>query len=250
MKSQCYKDLRFLTKVTCNFLTMVVACLSGQSTITQGQQTALSPGLNRLLGIDQSSHIEYMRLFLDGVLLQPPDGASSIPTMRADSEASSTGRGVVKSPLSGLGAPSPSTTLPTLVVQCTRRPSGKLVFELLANFGGVTDLAYYPPWSPTNSDERFPPRLEKTAITMEFFGYTHVKPVKRQWEALLQPVGQYRYNPPSAGSSNLEDSTYYLRFLVALPTLRLTLAQHAAEFNTTALLDQIRREPRCKASLL
>jgi hypothetical protein len=63
-------------------------------------------------------------------------------------------------------------------------------------------------------------------------------------------VGQYRYNPPSAGSSNLEDSTYYLRFLVALPTLRLTLAQHAAEFNTTALLDQIRKEPLCKASLL
>jgi hypothetical protein len=146
--------------------------------------------------------------------------------------------------------PSSSTNAPTLIAQCTRRPSGKLAFELLADFGGVSDLAYYPPWTPANSGDIFPPRLEKPTITMEFLGYTHVKPVKRQWEALLQPVGEYRYSVPSAGSSNMEDSTYYLRFLIALPTLRLTLANKSAEFNTTSLLEQIRKEPLCKASLL
>jgi hypothetical protein len=135
-----------------------------------------------------------------------------------------------------------------LIAQCTRNPSGKLAFELLANFGGVENLAYYPPWRP--ADSLFPPQLQKLNITMEFLGYTHVKPVKRQWEALLQPVGQYRYNPPLGGSNNMEDSTYYLRFLLALPTLRLTLADKTAEFRTTPLLDQIRREPLCKASLL
>jgi hypothetical protein len=63
-------------------------------------------------------------------------------------------------------------------------------------------------------------------------------------------LGSSSYNPPPVGSSNLEDSTYYLRFLLALPTLRLTLNQKAAEFNTASLLDQIRKEPLCKASLL
>jgi hypothetical protein len=250
MKKQCYNDLRFLTKVTCNFLTIVVAFLPAQYAVAQGQQTALSSGLNRLSGIDQSSRIEYVRLFLDGVLLPPPGGSPATLTVRRDSELSSAAPLAVSSSPPGSAALSPSTIVPMLVAQCTRKPSGKLAFELLANFGGVSDLTYYPPWTPANSSDLFPPRLEKPAITMEFLGYTHVKPVKRQWEALLQPVGQYRYNPPSAGSSNMEDSTYYLRFLVDLPTLRLTLGDKAAEFNTTVLLDQIRKEPLCKASLL
>jgi hypothetical protein len=249
MKKQCYKDLRFLTKVTCNFLTIVVAFLFPGHTTAQVQQTALLPGLNRLSGIDPSSRIEYVRLFLDGILL--PSGVSVAPaTVQSDSKLSSAASLAADSSPSGSAAPSLSTVKPTLVAQCTRKPSGKLAFELLANFGGVSDLAYYPPWTRVNSDDLFPPRLEKPAITMEFLGYTHVKPVKRQWEALLQPVGQYRYNPPSAGSSNMEDSTFYLRFLIALPTLRLTLANQTAEFKTTALLDQIRKEPLCKASLL
>jgi hypothetical protein len=250
MKKQCYKDLRLLTKVTCNFLTIVVAVIAVHSVAAQGQQTALSPGLSRLSGTDSSSHIEYVRLFVDGAPVLPPGGSTSAkPRLQSDSEPLGAALAVasptpdpVESPVFAMG--------PTLVAQCTRTPSGKLAFELLANFGGVSDLAYYPPWTPTNSSDRFPPRLEKAAITMDFLGYTHVKPVKRQWEALLQPVGEYRYNPPSGGSSNLEDSTYYLRFLLALPTLRLTLNQKAAEFNTASLLDQIRKEPLCKASLL
>jgi hypothetical protein len=250
MKKQCYKELHLLTKVTCNFLTIVVAVAPAHLGAAQSQLTALSPGLNRLSGIDQSSRIEYVRLFLDGILLPPSGGAFATLTVRSDSEPSSAAPLAVSSSPSGSAAASPSTIVPTLVAQCTRKPSGKLAFELLSNFGGVSDLTYYPPWTPANSSDLFPPRLEKPAITMEFLGYTHVKPVKRQWEALLQPVGQYRYNPPSAGSSNMEDSTYYLRFLVALPTLRLTLVGKAVEFNTTALLDQIRKEPLCKASLL
>ena len=83
---------------------------------------------------------------------------------------------------------------------------------------------------------------------MEFLGYTHVKPVTRQWERLDAPPGQFRYNPPSGASSNMEDSTYYLQYLKALPTLRLTYAGKTVEFLTGPLLDQIRKEPLCKAS--
>jgi hypothetical protein len=207
-----------LTKVTLLPGHIVLVLLMLGNTASNAQQTTLSPGLTRLAGTEESSHIEYVRLFLEGTLLSPATAAST---------------------------PAP---VPVLTAQCTRRPSVKLVFELFANFGGVDDLAFYPPWKPTSNTDVFPPHTDRFKITMEFLGYTHVKPVKREWEAVLQPAGQYRYNPPSSASSNLEDATYYLRFLLALPTLHLTLADKSAEFHTTPLLDQIRKEPLCKAS--
>jgi hypothetical protein len=227
--------------------------LFAASAALTAQQSILPSGLGRLAGTDESSHIEYVRLFLDGTLLSPL--GASVGAQASQSEASAKPKATA---LPG-GRADGSTSLPSvsateagpmLIAQCTRSSSGKLFFELLTNFGGVKDLAYYPPWRPANDHDLFPPQLPKPMITMEFLGYTHVKPVKRQWETLTRPMGQYRYNPPSGGSSNMEDSTYYLRYLLALPTLRLTLADKAAEFRTTPLLDQIRKEPLCKASLL
>jgi hypothetical protein len=189
----------------------------------QSSQPLPPPGVSRTSGTDGSSRIEYVRFLLAGTLLPPSNHLPPKPALPGDLGPSGDSPVVV-----------PPTLPPTLIAQCTQRPSGKQAFELLANFGGVTDQAYYPPWTPANSNDLFPPRLEKALMTMEFLGYTHVKPVKRQWEALAQPTGQYRYNPPSAGSSNMEDSTYYLRFLLALPTLRLTLGDKIAEFTLLA----------------
>jgi hypothetical protein len=59
---------------------------------------------------------------------------------------------------------------------------------------------------------------------------------------------QFRYNPPGGGSPNLEEIAYYLRYMLSLPTLHLTLVDRTAEFLTTPLLDQIRREPLCRAA--
>jgi hypothetical protein len=137
-----------------------------------------------------------------------------------------------------------------LIAQCTLRPNGKFYLELFANFGGATDLAFYPPWVPASKQDLFPPRTEKVLVTMEFLGYTHVKPVRRQWEIPVQTPGQYRYNPPGGGSANMEEITYYLRYLLALPTLRLALDQHSADFLTTPLLNEIRIEPLCQAAAL
>ena len=67
--------------------------------------------------------------------------------------------------------------------------------------------------------------------------YHPVKPVRRQWEIPVQTPGQYRYIPPGGGSTNMEDMSYYLRYLLALPTLRLTLGDRSAEYMTTPLLD-------------
>jgi hypothetical protein len=85
---------------------------------------------------------------------------------------------------------------------------------------------------------------------MDFLGYTHVKPVRRQWEIPVQTPDLYRYNPPGSGSANLEEITYYLRYLLALPTLRLTLDNRSVEFLTTPLLVEIRKEPLCRAAAL
>ena len=185
----------------------------------QPENIILASGIARISGMEAASHIQYVRLILRGTLRTPP------PT---DATA----------PLSS----------PMLIAQCTARPNGKSFFELFANFGAVSNLAFYPPWTPTSKDDLFPPRTDKAIFTMEFLGYTHVKPVRRQWEIPVQTPDQYRYNPPGGGSQNLEEITYYLRYMVSLPTLRLTLADRSAEFLTTPLLNEIRKEPLCRAA--
>jgi hypothetical protein len=184
-------------------------------------KTTLADGIDRIAGQEPTSRIQYIRLTLPGTLRLPTTGDSP--------------------------APSPP---PTLVAQCTLRPNGKSYFELFANFGRVTDLAFYPPWTRTSEGDLFPPPTEKVMMTMDFLGYTHVKPVRRQWEIPVQTPGQYRYNPPGSGSSNLEEISYYLRYLLALPTLRLTLGNNSADFLTTPLLNEIRKEPLCRAASL
>jgi hypothetical protein len=184
-------------------------------------KTTLASGIDRIAGLEPTSRIQYVRLALAGSLHLPA---------------------AVDSP-----APSPS---PTLIAQCSLRPNGKSYFELFANFGGPTDMAFYPPWTPSSQDDLFPPTTQKVIMTMDFLGYTHVKPVRRQWEIPVQTPGQYRHNPPGSRSSNLEEITYYLRYLLALPTLRLTLGNNSADFLTTPLLNEIRKEPLCRAASL
>jgi hypothetical protein len=185
----------------------------------QPQKTVVSPQIDRLVGLEPSSRIQYVRLVLTGSLHAPTD------------------------------IPAP-TLPPTLIAQCTQRPNGRSYFELFANFGGATDLAFYPPWTPTSEQEVFPPRTEKVMLTMDFIGYTHVKPVRRQWEIPTQTPGQYRYNSPGSGSPNLEEISYYLHYLLSLPTLRLTLGNNSVDFLTTPLLNEIRKEPLCRAAAL
>jgi hypothetical protein len=206
-------------------LLFALVCASSVLTAQQPEpqlpgKATLATGIDRLAGEEATSHIQYVRLVLTGSLRTPsPDSP----------------------------APSPA---PTLIAQCTLRPNGRSYFELFANFGGVTDLAFYPPWTPTSKEDLFPPRTDKVTLTMDFLGYTHVKPVRRQWEIPVQAPGQYRYNPPGGGSANLEEIAYYLRYLLALPTLRLTLDYRSADFLTTPLLNEIRKEPLCRAAAL
>jgi len=187
------------------------------------QLQTLAPNLARLSGVEPTQHIAYVRFFLLATPESPPQSAA-------------------------VAAPAPfDITRPTLTAQCTQDAKGKLRFELFVNFGNITDTAFYPPWRPTLPTD-FPPRTEKVPLTMEFLGYTHFKPVKRQFEKVLAPYGQLRYNNPGGGSSNMEDLSYYLQVLRALPTLRLTAGTQSASFLTTPLLAQLHTEPLCRAS--
>jgi hypothetical protein len=185
------------------------------------QMQPLTHGLRKLSGVEPTSKIEYTRIFLDGTLVPPNSPSNASP----------------------LTAASP----PVLIAECTQPPSGKPRFELHAHFGDVQDTAYYPPWHPT-PDDVYPPETVKVTVTMDFFGYTKVKPAKRQWEYLTAPSGELRYNPPSSRSRNLEEITFYLQYLKALPTLRLTLQDKAAQFDVNPLFDAIRKEPLCRAA--
>jgi hypothetical protein len=134
-------------------------------------------GLARSMGVDAGSGISYVLVSLDGKLVAA-SGSVSPP--------------------------------PRLTAVCTRVPGGKLKFELMADFGGVTEIAYYPPWKPASPRDLFPPRMEKAQVTMEFLGYTRVKPVKRSWEFLPTMPEELRYATPGIGSSNMEEIRYYM----------------------------------------
>jgi hypothetical protein len=179
------------------------------------QVETISPQLGRSSGVETSSGIAYTRLYLSAQTATPSNVFE--------------------------------ISQPTLTAQCTKRPDGKMGFELFVNFGNVTDTAFYPPWRPSQG-ELFPPRTTKAKYTMEFLGYTKVSPFKREFEHVTAPDGQLRYNEPGGGSGNMEPVTYFFRYLRALPTLRLTGENHTASFETTALQAQLHREPLCAAS--
>ena len=143
-------------------------------------------------------------------------------------------------------APVALTDAPTLIAQCTRQSSGKLSFDLFLDFGSAADLDFHAPVaaSPTH------PRPARVNVTLDFSGYTRIHGLKRQWEDLREPTGMLRYASSGLHSANLEDASVILRYLVALPELRLTEADHSAAFNTSPLITEIRSEPLCKAALL
>ncbi len=183
----------------------------------QGGFTPAATGVSRIAGADAGSGIAYVLISGEGRL-------------------------------AGAGIPAGASVGPRLTAQCTKAPDGKLRFELLADFGGVDAVSYVPPWKPKQG-ELFPPPVNASQVTMEFLGYTKVKPVKREWDAIAEIPGEWKYATPALASKNLEQVMFYLQYLRALPTLRLTPpGRAAAEWETTAWQDAVKAEPLCAAS--
>jgi len=201
-------------------LAMALVALQNSAPPSQPPLETLAPNLARLSGVEPTSGITYVRLFL-------LEDAAHNPSQTEPAAF--------------------DLTRATLTAQCTQDKKGKLHFELFVNFGNITDTAFYPPWRPTLPTD-FPPPTQKVTVTMEFLGYTRFKPAKRQFEKVVAPYGQLRYNNPAVGSANMEDIAYYLQVLRSLPTLRLSAGPQSASFLTTPLLAQLHNEPLCRAS--
>lgn len=182
-----------------------------------------STPLRRIEGIDAATGIAYTRILLPGRLVSP----SSAP-------------GFMEASFAGAGAP-------TLIAQCTHQSSGKQGFELFLSLeSAASDLEFRAPLQPSPEH----PRPQRVSLSMDLSGYTHIDGMRRQWEDLREPSGLFRYAAPGFHSSNLDDAPILMRYLVALPTLRLSVANRSALFETSPLLTEIRSEPLCKASLL
>jgi hypothetical protein len=156
--------------------------------------------------------------------------------------------GIAYALISGEGKGVEGGSRPRLTAQCTKNVAGKLRFELLVDAGDVPELRFVPPWKPTRSDQ-FPPVVAKATVTMEFLGYTKVKPVKRQWTAIDGLPGEWRYAAPGMASANMEEIMFYMQYLKALPTLRLTFpGAPTLEFDTAKWQQKVKAEPLCGAS--
>jgi hypothetical protein len=172
-------------------------------------------GMSRVAGVDAGSGIAYALISVDGK--------------------------VVGAEVSG-AAP------PRLTGVCTRDSRGKLKFELMVDGGGGGPLAFVPPWKQSK-EELFEPRAVMVNVTMEFLGYTKVKPVKRQWGYVKGMPEELKYGTPGLYSNNLEQVNFYLQYLRSLPTLRLGVpGKPAVEFETLAWQALLRAEPLCRAS--
>ena len=170
--------------------------------------------VHRVAGMDEASSTEYVKLFLDGKLLQPEKTAGP----------------------------------PQLIAQCTRNQQGKVDFELLTQFGDFTDTAFHPTAERQPPDVLMPYMRKRVTIVMTFLGYRPWKPMKTQWQMLHAEGGTMRYNPPGMKSGNLEGPSYILRLLLALPTLRMDLDGKTVEYATAPLITAIRKEPLCSAA--
>ena len=178
-----------------------------------GQMADIPNGVTKSAGTDAGSGIQYALVSLDGRLV---------------------------------GGAGEGTPAPRLTAQCMKMPSGTLKFELLAHFGGVPEVKFDAPWKPSPGED-FAPRLEKAQVTMEFLGYTKVKPVRRQWDYLSGSIGELRYAPPGMSSSNMEEIAYYMQYVRSLPTLRLSSGTNAAEWETAKWQVALHQEPLCGA---
>ena len=203
----------------CLTLTLACACLPALAQ----QPAPAADAITRQTGTEPSQKIDWALISVSGRLVPAP-GAPSLAV--AD------------------------TTPPRLTAQCTRDAAGKLRFELLADFGGVPEIAYAPPWKQSPGD-LYPPHLVPMTMTMDFLGYTKVKPAKRQWNTLKDQRGELEYATPGFGSANMEPIAFYVQYLRALPTLRLSAAGHPTlEFETLKWQAAVKAESLCWASSL
>lgn len=170
------------------------------------------PALSRVEDTDAASGIHYVRLSI-----QPQASAS---------------------------APDPA---PRFTLEC-RDVKGKHDLLWFLSFGGVPVQPFVPPFKPSPGYP-FPPKYHKVMLKMDFEGYMRSKPYIRAWESL--PSGELRFCNASSTCPNMEDARFYMSFVNALPTLRISYAKSSdgsspeQVFQLRSLVDEANKTPLC-----
>lgn len=141
--------------------------------------------------------------------------------------------------------PTSSGEIPALTVECTQKSSRRQI-DLYFDFGDG-NREWSPPPQPDPVNHRLP--ANPTArLSMSFHGYRN-KAFKEDWEVL--PSHEYKYREPGLRTSNLEDVWFFLRYMYAVPQVRIgyadrKISEQTAEFQTAKLVAETSHTALCK----
>jgi hypothetical protein len=177
----------------------------------RGQEASRNGMLQAIKGRDETSGIAYVRISL---LAEDPREAAA---------ASGSAR-------------------PALTIECSETNARRrvdLYFDL-----GDADRAFHAP-VPPDPVTHFLPQNPNVRLSLAFEGY---KPFKRIWEVM--PTHEYKYRVPGLASSNLEDVSFFLRYMYSVPVLRVSYADRkvndrVVEFHTSRLIEEVNRTALC-----
>lgn len=132
-------------------------------------------------------------------------------------------------------------------VEC-RDVKGKHDLLWFLSFGGVPVQPFMPPVKPSPGHP-FRPKYRKVKLKMDFEGYMRTKPYTRAWEEL--PSGEFRFCNAGVHCPNMETARFYMAFLNALPTLRISFTNSSdgtspeQVFQLRSLVDEANKTPLC-----
>jgi hypothetical protein len=178
------------------------------------------------------------------------DGASSasVPALsRVEGTDAGSGTHYVRLAVSSSGSGTEPELAPRFTLEC-RDVKGKHDLIWFLSFGGVPVQSFVPPFKPSQ-DDPFPPTYHMVKLKMNFEGYMRTKPYTKAWEEL--PSGELRFCNSSIACPNMETARFYMAFLNALPTLRISHAKasdgKASEqvFQLRSLVDEANKTPVC-----
>ncbi len=179
-----------------------------------------------------------------------PDNAST-PTApvlsRVEGTDAGSGTHYVRLSVSSSGSGTQPDLPPRFTLEC-RDVKGKHDLIWFLSFGGVPAQPFEPPFKPSQ-DDPFPPSYHMVKLKMNFEGYMRTKPFTKAWEEL--PSGEFRFCNSSIACPNMETARFYMAFLNALPTLRISYAKAAdgkspeQVFQLRSLVDEANKAPLC-----
>jgi hypothetical protein len=149
----------------------------------------------------------------------------------------------ISSPVSGR----PPELAPRFTLEC-RDVKGKHDLLWFLSFGGVPIQPFQPPFKPSHGAP-FPPVYHMVKLKMDFEGYMRTKPYTKAWEELNS--GELRFCNAGIECPNMETARFYMSFLNALPTLRISYAKPSGlqspelVFPLRSLVDEANKTPVC-----